>query len=183
FEGAAGFGTPVAVTAAILIGLGFSPLAASGLSLIANTAPVAYVPLGTPIITMAKVHGYDLMALSGMVGRQLPFFSLLVPFWLIWAFAGRKALLEISPAITRSGLSFAIPQFLVSNYIGPELVDVIAAISSMVCLILFLRVWQPKTIWTSTSLGRREKGSAGVEPRPGLAGALAGAVMPPLATA
>jgi lactate permease len=183
FEGAAGFGTPVAVTAAILIGLGFSPLAASGLSLIANTAPVAYGALGTPIITMAKVHGYDLMALSAMVGRILPLFSLIVPFWLIWAFAGRKAMMEIWPAILVSGLSFAIPQFLVSNYIGPELVDVIAAISSMVCLILFLRVWKPKTIWTSTSLGRREKGSAGIEPGLGLAGALAGAVMPPLATA
>ena len=91
FEGAAGFGTPVAVTAAILIGLGFSPLAASGLSLIANTAPVAYGALGTPVITLAKVHGYDLMEVSAMIGRQLPFFSLLVSFWLIWAFAGRKA--------------------------------------------------------------------------------------------
>jgi lactate permease len=161
FEGAAGFGTPVAVTAAILIGLGFSPLAASGLSLIANTAPVAYGALGTPIITMAKVHGYDLMALSAMVGRQLPFFSLLVPFWLIWAFAGRKGMLEIWPAILVSGVSFAIPQFLVSNYIGPELVDVIAAISSMVCLVLFLRVWKPKTIWTSTSLkGHAEEQAA-----------------------
>ena len=156
FEGAAGFGTPVAVTAAILIGLGFSPLAASGLSLIANTAPVAYGALGTPIITLAKVHGYDLMALSAMVGRILPFFSVLVPFWLIWAFAGRKAMLEIWPAILVSGLSFAIPQFLVSNYIGPELVDVIAAISSMVCLVLFLRVWKPATIWTSTSLKGHE---------------------------
>ena len=89
FEGAAGFGTPVAVTAAILIGLGFSPLAASGLSLIANTAPVAFGALGTPVITLAKVHGYDLMEVTAMVGRQLPFFSVLVPFWLIWAFAGR----------------------------------------------------------------------------------------------
>lgn len=87
------------MTAAILIGLGFSPLAASGLSLIANTAPVAYGALGTPIITMAKVHGYDLMAISGMVGRQLPIFSFLVPFWLIWAFAGRKAMLQVWPAI------------------------------------------------------------------------------------
>jgi lactate permease len=156
FEGAAGFGTPVAVTAAILIGLGFSPLAASGLSLIANTAPVAYGALGTPIITLAKVHGYDLMALSAMVGRILPFFSVLVPFWLIWAFAGRKAMAEIWPAILVSGLSFAIPQFLVSNYIGPELVDVIAAISSMVCLVLFLRVWKPATIWRSTSLKGHE---------------------------
>jgi lactate permease len=164
FEGAAGFGTPVAVTAAILIGLGFSPLAASGLSLIANTAPVAYGALGTPIITLAKVHGYDVMALSAMVGRILPFFSLLVPFWLIWAFAGRKAMMEIWPAILVSGLSFAIPQYLVSNYIGPELVDVIAAISSMVCLVLFLRVWKPATIWTSTSLKGRAAEGASTKP-------------------
>ncbi|HWU84878.1 MAG TPA: L-lactate permease [Rhodocyclaceae bacterium] len=152
FEGAAGFGTPVAVTAAILIGLGFSPLAASGLSLIANTAPVAFGALGTPVLTLAKVHGYDLMEVTAMIGRQLPFFSLLVPFWLIWAFAGRKAMLEIWPAILVTGVSFAIPQFLVSNYIGPELVDIIAAVVSMVCLIAFLRVWQPKKIWTSPSL-------------------------------
>ena len=156
FEGAAGFGTPVAVTAAILIGLGFSPLAASGLSLIANTAPVAFGALGTPILTLAKVHGYDAMQVSMMVGRQLPFFSLLVPFWLIWAFAGRRAMWEVWPAILVTGLSFAIMQFLVSNFIGPELVDVIAAVVSMACLVGFLRVWQPKTIWTSVSLKGHE---------------------------
>jgi lactate permease len=167
FEGAAGFGTPVAVTAAILIGLGFSPLAASGLSLIANTAPVAYGALGTPIITLAKVHGYDLMALSAMVGRQLPFFSLMVPFWLIWAFAGRKGMMQIWPAILVTGVSFAIPQFLVSNYIGPELVDVIAAMVSMTCLVLFLRVWQPKEIWRSVSLkGHEADGGEGHEAGP-----------------
>jgi lactate permease len=152
FEGAAGFGTPVAVTAGILIGLGFSPLAASGLSLIANTAPVAFGALGTPVITLAKVHGYDVMEVSAMIGRQLPLFSLMVPFWLIWAFAGRKAMWDIWPAILVTGLSFAIPQFLVSNFIGPELVDIIAAIVSMVCLIAFLRVWQPKVIWTSPTM-------------------------------
>lgn len=157
FEGAAGFGTPVAVTAAILIGLGFSPLAASGLSLIANTAPVAYGALGTPIITLAKVHGYDVMAVSAMVGRQLPFFSVLVPFWLIWAFAGRKGMMQIWPAILVAGVSFAIPQFLVSNYFGPELVDVIAAMVSMFCLVMFMKVWQPKEIWRSTSLRGHEK--------------------------
>ena len=156
FEGAAGFGTPVAVTAAILIGLGFSPLAASGLSLIANTAPVAYGALGTPVITLAKVHGYDLMAVSSMIGRQLPFFSLLVPFWLIWAFAGRKGMMQIWPAVLVTGVSFAIPQFLVSNYMGPELVDVIAALVSMTCLVLFLRVWQPKEVWRSVSLKGHE---------------------------
>ncbi len=156
FEGAAGFGTPVAVTAGILIGLGFSPLAASGLSLIANTAPVAFGALGTPVITLAKVHGYDLMEVTAMIGRQLPLFSLMVPFWLIWAFAGRKAMMEIWPAILVTGLSFAIPQYLVSNFIGPELVDIIAAIVSMVSLIAFLRVWQPKKIWTSPSLKGHE---------------------------
>jgi lactate permease len=166
FEGAAGFGTPVAVTAAILIGLGFSPLAASGLSLIANTAPVAFGALGTPVITLAKVHGYDVMEVTAMVGRQLPFFSVLVPFWLIWAFAGRKAMMEIWPAILVTGLSFAIPQYLVSNFIGPELVDIIAAIVSMGCLIGFLRVWQPRTIWRSTSLkGRDTSEDATAQPR------------------
>ncbi len=160
FEGAAGFGTPVAVTAAILIGLGFSPLAASGLSLIGNTAPVAFGALGTPVLTLAKVHGYDVMALSAMIGRQLPFFSLLIPFWLIWAFAGRKAMWEIWPAILVTGASFAISQFLVSNYIGPELVDVISSLVSMSALVLFLRVWQPKAIWTSVSLkGRHHEGA------------------------
>jgi lactate permease len=164
FEGAAGFGTPVAVTAGILIGLGFSPLAASGLSLIANTAPVAFGALGTPVITLAKVHGYDLMQVTAMIGRQLPFFSLLVPFWLIWAFAGRKAMWEIWPAILVTGLSFAIPQYLVSNFIGPELVDIIAALVSMVALIAFLRVWQPKKVWTSPSLKGHE--TDGGTPKP-----------------
>ena len=166
FEGAAGFGTPVAVTAGILIGLGFSPLAASGLSLIANTAPVAFGALGTPVITLAKVHGYDLMAVTAMIGRQLPFFSLLVPFWLIWAFAGRKAMLEIWPAVLVTGLSFAIPQYLVSNFIGPELVDIIAALVSMISLVLFLRVWQPRRVWTSTSLKGHE--TDGGEAKPAL---------------
>ena len=151
FEGAAGFGTPVAVTAAIMMGLGFKPLAAAGLSLIANTAPVAYGALGTPIVVLAAVTGLDLQALSSMVGRQLPFFSVLVPFWLIWAFVGFRRMIEIWPAILVAGVSFAIPQFLVSNYHGPWLVDVIAAICSMGSLTLFLKIWHPKQVWTSTS--------------------------------
>ncbi|WP_454846182.1 L-lactate permease [Pseudomonas farris] len=155
FEGAAGFGTPVAVTGAILIGLGFSPLAASGLALIANTAPVAFGALGTPIITLAKVTGLDEMELSMMVGRQLPFFSVIVPFWLIWAFAGWRKMLEIWPAILVAGVSFAIPQFLVSNYHGPMLVDVIAALISMACLTGFLKVWKPATVHTSAALSGR----------------------------
>ena len=151
FEGAAGFGTPVAVTAAIMMGLGFKPLAAAGLSLIANTAPVAYGALGTPIVVLAAVTGLDLHALSAMVGRQLPFFSVLVPFWLIWAFVGFRRMLEIWPAILVAGVAFAVPQFLVSNYHGPWLVDVVAAICSMSALAVFLKIWHPKEIWTSTS--------------------------------
>ncbi len=151
FEGAAGFGTPVAVTAAIMMGLGFRPLAAAGLSLIANTAPVAFGALGTPIIVLAAVTGLDLNALSGMVGRQLPFFSLLVPFWLIWAFVGWRRMLEIWPAILVAGVSFAVPQYLVSNFHGPWLVDVVAAICSMGALTAFLKVWHPKRVWISTS--------------------------------
>src|SRR5213594_1135792 len=146
-DGACGFGTPVAVTGAILIGLGFTPLAASGLSLIANTAPVAYGALGTPIIGLQSVSGLDLRELSAMVGRQLPFFSLIVPFWLIWAFAGFRGMLEIWPAILVAGVAFAVPQFLVSNFHGPWLVDVVAAVVSMAALVAFLRVWQPKRVW------------------------------------
>jgi len=151
FEGAAGFGTPVAVTAAILMGLGFKPLSAAGLSLIANTAPVAYGALGTPIVVLAAVTGLDLHALSAMVGRQLPFFSVLVPFWLIWAFVGFRRMIEIWPAILVAGVTFAVPQFLVSNFHGPWLVDVVAAICSMGALTLFLKIWHPKQIWTSTA--------------------------------
>ena len=147
FEGASGFGTPVAVTGALLIGLGFSPLSASGLSLIANTAPVAFGALGTPLIGLQSVTGLDLKDLSAMVGRQLPFFSVLVPFWLIWAFAGFRGMLEIWPAILVAGLCFAIPQFLISNFHGPWLVDVVAAMVSMGALALFLKFWTPKTIW------------------------------------
>jgi lactate permease len=143
FEGAAGFGTPVAVTAAMLIGLGFTPLTASGLSLIANTAPVAFGALGTPVIALAAVTGLDLHALSGMIGRQLPFFSVIVPFWLIWAFVGFRKTIEIWPPILVAGVSFAVPQYLVSNFHGPWLVDIIAALVSMACLALFLRVWRP----------------------------------------
>lgn len=155
FEGAAGFGTPVAVTAAILIGLGFTPLAASGLSLIANTAPVAFGALGTPIIALAGVTGLDIMKLSAMVGRQLPFFSILVPFWLLWAFAGVKGALEVWPAALVAGSLFAIPQFFLSNFHGPWLVDILASIISLFGLITFLRLWQPRDIWERA--GGKEK--------------------------
>ena len=147
FEGAAGFGTPVAVTAAILIGLGFKPLQASGLSLIANTAPVAYGALGTPLVALQAVTGLDLLQLSGMAGRILPFFSVLVPFWLLWAFAGFSGMIEIWPAVLVAGAFFAIPQFLVSNFHGPWLVDVVSAVCSMAAVIVLLLLWHPKKIW------------------------------------
>jgi lactate permease len=143
FEGAAGFGTPVAVTGAMLIGLGFPPLEASALSLIANTAPVAFGALGTPVIALQGVTGLDLGALSAMIGRQLPFFSFIVPFWLIAAYVGFKKMWEVWPALFVAGFAFAVPQFLVSNYHGPWLVDIIASASSMICLATFLR-WQQK---------------------------------------
>jgi len=176
FEGAAGFGTPVAVTAAILIGLGFSPLAASGLSLIANTAPVAYGALGTPIQGLASVManspeevGPLAFQLGAMVGRQLPFFSLIVPFWLIWAFAGWKGMKEVWPAILVTGISFALPQFLISNFINPWIVDIGASLISMACLIGFLKIWQPKELWLSAAL-RTKDDSAKDAPPPQPAG-------------
>jgi lactate permease len=147
FEGAAGFGTPVAVTAALLIQLGFKPLPACGLSLIANTAPVAFGSLGTPIIALASVTGLDVHKLSAMVGRQLPFFSVLVPFWVVWAFAGFRGMLGVWPVALTAGLAFAIPQFLISNFHGPWLVDVVAAPSSMLAVVVLLRFWRPKTAW------------------------------------
>ena len=150
FEGAAGFGTPVAVTGAILIGLGFRPLAASGLSLIANTAPVAFGALGTPVIALAGVTGLDLFQLSAKIGQQLPWFSLIVPFWLIWAFAGFRGMLGIWPAVLIAGLFFAVPQFLISNFHGPWLVDIVAAIVSMTALTVFLKIWHPKQLWLAT---------------------------------
>src|SRR3989338_7384130 len=146
-EGAAGFGTPVAICAAMLIGLGFQPLAAAGLALIGNTAPVAYGALGTPILALAGGTGLPVQDLSAMVGRQLPFFSLLVPFWLIWAMAGWRGMKEVWPACLVAGVTFAIPQFLVSNYYGPTLVDIIAAMVSILSLVTLLRFWQPRTIW------------------------------------
>jgi lactate permease len=166
FEGASGFGTPVAVTGAILMGLGFSPLAASGLSLIANTAPVAYGALGTPIAGLASVTGLDPYLLGAMVGRQLPFFSLAVPFWLIWTFAGRRGMLEIWPAILVCGVSFAVPQYLISNFVNPWIVDIGASLISMGCLIGFLRIWQPRQLWLSPALRRRDDSATTLPPPP-----------------
>jgi lactate permease len=148
FEGAAGFGTPVAVTAAILIQLGFKPLQACGLSLIANTAPVAFGALGTPIIALSKVTGIDELTLSKMAGRQLPFFSVIVPFWVVWAFSGFRGMMGVWPAALTAGVAFAIPQFLVSNFHGPWLVDIVASIVSIGAVVILLRFWKPKAMAT-----------------------------------
>jgi lactate permease len=184
FEGASGFGTPVAITGAVLIGLGFSPLAASGLSLIANTAPVAYGALGTPIQGLASVTGLDPYILGAMVGRQLPVFSLIVPFWVVWAFAGWKGMKDVWPAILVTGVSFAIPQFVISNYINPWIVDIGASLISMGCLILFLRVWQPRELWLSPELRGHDESHATMAPAkpldktPLTSGELFGALLP-----
>ncbi|MCP3394569.1 L-lactate permease [Bradyrhizobium sp. CCGB12] len=163
FEGASGFGTPVAITGAVLIGLGFSPLAASGLSLIANTAPVAYGALGTPIQGLASVTGLDPYILGAMVGRQLPVFSLIVPFWVVWAFAGWRGMKDVWPAILVTAVSFAVPQFVISNYINPWIVDIGASLISMGALILFLKVWQPRQLWLSPELRGHDESAAQME--------------------
>src|SRR5215471_7848417 len=142
-EGVAGFGTPVAITAAILLQLGFKPLHAAGLALIANTAPVAFGSLGIPLTTLEQVTDLNVLKLSAMVGRQLPFFSLLIPFWVVGAFAGWRAMLGVWPAALTAGLAFAIPQCLVSNLHGPWLVDTISGACSMAALVFLLRFWKP----------------------------------------
>jgi len=143
-EGVAGFGTPVAITGAILIQLRFSPLHASGLALIANTAPVAFGSLGIPITTLEQITGLDALKLSAMVGRQLPIFSLIIPFWVVAAFSGWRGMLAVWPAALTAGAAFAIPQFLVSNLHGPWLVDTISGASSMLALVILLRFWKPR---------------------------------------
>ncbi|MBD9512533.1 lactate permease LctP family transporter [Pseudomonas sp. PDM22] len=145
-EGAAGFGAPVAITAALLVGLGFNPLYAAGLCLIANTAPVAFGALGIPIIVAGQVSGVDAFKIGAMAGRQLPILSVIVPFWLVAMMDGWRGIRETWPALLVAGGTFAISQFLTSNFIGPELPDITSALLSMVCLTLFLRVWQPANV-------------------------------------
>jgi lactate permease len=146
-EGAAGFGTPVAISAALMIGTGFSPLHAAGLALIANTAPVAFGALGTPIITLADVTQLDELKLSAMAGRQLPLFSLIVPAWLVWTMSGWHGVRGVWPAILISGGGFALVQFWVSNWFGPRLVDVAGGLVSLVLLATFLKFWRPTEVW------------------------------------
>jgi len=146
-EGTAGFGAPVAITAAMLVGLGFDPLYAAGVCLIANTAPVAFGAVGTPIIVASQVSGINEMAISQMVGRTLPILSVLLPFYLVILIAGFKKMKEVVPAILVSGLSFAFLQWLTSNFLGSALPDVIAGIGSIISLTVFLKYWKPKNIW------------------------------------
>ena len=145
-EGSAGFGAPVVITAALLIGLGFKPLHAAGLCLIANTAPVAFGSIGIPITTYGN-FGYDVPAISAMVGRQLPFISFVIPFYLVFIMAGWKKTKEVFPAILVAGGTFAVVQFLASNYIGPELPDILSSLASIIALTVFLRFWKPKNAY------------------------------------
>jgi lactate permease len=161
-EGAAGFGTPVAISAAMLIGLGFKPLEAARLALIGNTAPVAFGALGIPVIALSSATGLPLGALSATVGRQLPWFCILVPFWLIWVMAGRAAMWEIWPACLTAGLTFGAAQFLISNYHGPWMAAIGAALFSLTSLVILLRFWQPKSEWRFEYDSRAEQAQANV---------------------
>lgn len=146
-EGAAGFGAPVAISAALLVGLGFNPLYAAGLCLIANTAPVAFGAIGAPILALEGPTGIPAIEISKMVGRQLPFLSIFIPFYLIVIMAGFKKALEVMPAILVTGITFSVTQFLSSNYLGPELPDILSALVSILALGVFLKFWKPKTIY------------------------------------
>ncbi len=150
-EGAAGFGTPVAIAAATLVGLGFRPFYAASVCLIANTAPVAFGAIGIPVVALAGVMGYDhggLMKLSTMIGRQLPFISLFIPFYVVMIMVGWKKTVEVLPAIIVCGVTFAVAQWGCASYLGPYLPDIIASLTSLVALVLLLKVWHPKTVWT-----------------------------------
>ncbi|WP_026574345.1 L-lactate permease [Bacillus sp. UNC438CL73TsuS30] len=146
-EGAAGFGAPVAISAALLVGLGFNPLYAAGICLIANTAPVAFGAIGIPVIAMEGPTGIAAKEISKMIGRQLPFLSVFIPFYLVFIMAGFKKTMEVLPAILVSGFAFAITQYLTSNFLGPELPDILSALVSLFALAIFLNFWKPKTIF------------------------------------
>jgi lactate permease len=159
-EGASGFGTPVAICSALLIGLGFTPLYAAGLSLIANTAPVAFGAIGTPILTLAAVTGIPAHTIGMMAGRQLPFVSLIVPAWLVVTMSGWRGLRSVWPAVLVCGGTFAIGQFAWSNYIGPELVDIAGGLASIAALGLFCRLWRPKDHWADATVASPSAESA-----------------------
>ena len=183
-EGAAGFGAPVAITAALLVGLGFKPLYAAGLCLIANTAPVAFGAMGIPVIVAGQVSGIDPFLIGQMAGRQLPFMTILVLFWIMAIMDGWRGVKETWPAVLVGGGSFAVVQFLTANYIGPELPDITSAIVSLIALTAFLKVWQPKRIFrfdtaeSATSQTTGTKAPAAAKPQAGAAAPLtAGAIL------
>jgi lactate permease len=158
-EGAAGFGAPVAITAALLVGLGFNPLYAAGLCLIANTAPVAFGAMGIPIIVAGQVTGIDALHIGAMAGRQLPLLSLMVPFWLVFMMDGKRGIKEVWPAALVCGSTFAVTQYFTSNFIGPELPDITSALVSLVSLTVFLKVWQPSSATAGVRVGGAVGGS------------------------
>ena len=164
-EGAAGFGAPVAITAALLVGLGFNPLYAAGLCLIANTAPVAFGALGIPITVAGKVTGIDPFLIGQMAGRQLPLLSLIVPFWLVYIMDGAQGVKETWPAVLVAGLSFAVCQFFTSNFWAYELPDITSALFSLVCLALFLKVWHPASAFSFQSVGAQAMAGGAGAPR------------------
>ena len=183
-EGAAGFGAPVAITAALLVGLGFKPLYAAGLCLIANTAPVAFGAMGIPVIVAGQVSGIDPFLIGQMAGRQLPFMTILVLFWIMAIMDGWRGVKETWPAVLVGGGSFAVVQFLTANYIGPELPDITSAIVSLIALTAFLKVWQPKRIFrfdtaeSATSQTTGTKAPAAAKPQAGATAPLtAGAIV------
>ncbi|WP_348715970.1 L-lactate permease [Acidovorax soli] len=183
-EGAAGFGAPVAITAALLVGLGFKPLYAAGLCLIANTAPVAFGAMGIPVIVAGQVSGIDPFLIGQMAGRQLPFMTILVLFWIMAIMDGWRGVKETWPAVLVGGGSFAVVQFLTANYIGPELPDITSAIVSLIALTGFLKVWQPKRIFrfdtaeSTTSQTTGAKAPAAAKPQAGATAPLtAGAIV------
>ena len=183
-EGAAGFGAPVAITAALLVGLGFKPLYAAGLCLIANTAPVAFGAMGIPVIVAGQVSGIDPFLIGQMAGRQLPFMTILVLFWIMAIMDGWRGVKETWPAVLVGGGSFAVVQFLTANYIGPELPDITSAIVSLIALTAFLKVWQPKRIFrfdtaeSTTSQTTGTKAPAAAKPQAGATAPLtAGAIV------
>ncbi len=161
-EGASGFGTPVAICSALLMGLGFTPLYAAGLALIANTAPVAFGAIATPILTLAAVTGIPAMTISQMAGRQLPFVSLIVPAWLVVTMSGWRGLKGAWPAVLVCGGVFAIVQFVWSNFVGPELVDIVGGLASLFALAIFCRVWRPREVWDFPGAKRSAVGASGV---------------------
>ncbi|BBB89917.1 MAG TPA: lactate permease LctP family transporter [Methylomusa anaerophila] len=146
-EGAAGYGTPVAITAAMLVGLGFNPLYAAGICLIANVAPVAFGAIGIPIVVAAQITSLDVMTVSKIVGRQIPLLSLLAPWWIVVTMCGWKRAIEVLPAVLVTGVSFAVTQFFISNYFNPFLPDIIAAVVTILSLLVLLKIWRPKRIW------------------------------------